>query len=77
MSNAFVKRHTSEQMNAANASANDARGETKIEGDGDMKTKYSDGTKVKVEADGEMKVKNADGSKLKVDDDGETKMKEE
>lgn len=53
------------------------QGETKIEADGDMKTKYADGTKVKTESDGEMKIKTADGSKVKVDDDGEIKMKEE
>ena len=55
----------------------DDRGVTKVEDDGDMKTEYTDGTKVKTEADGDVKVKRADGSKVKMEADGEAKMKEE
>lgn len=55
----------------------DDRGVTKIDDNGDMKTEYTDGTKVKTEADGDIKVKRADGSKVKMDADGETKMKSE
>ncbi|MBC6606991.1 hypothetical protein H8B13_09190 [Hymenobacter sp. BT188] len=51
------------------------QGVTKVEADGDTKTKYADGTKVKTESDGEMKIKAADGSKMKAESDGEMKMK--
>ena len=48
---------------------------TKIEDDGDMKTKMDDGSKMKRDADGDMKIKTDDGTKIKRDADGEMKIK--
>lgn len=48
---------------------------TKIEDDGDMKTKTDDGTKIKRDADGDTKIKTDDGTKIKRDADGEMKIK--
>jgi hypothetical protein len=42
---------------------------TKIEDDGDRKTKMDDGTKIKTESDGDTKIKTSDGTKIKSDDD--------
>lgn len=52
-----------------------ANSKTKIEDDGDMKTKTDDGAKMKREADGDMKMKTEDGTKIKREADGDMKIK--
>ncbi len=49
----------------------ETRYKVKMDGDGDMKAKGSDGSKIKYdESSDQLKVKNADGSKEKISDDG-------